>query len=143
MTADHRRAFVDTNILVYSRNPAETEKYPIARSLIENLWQSRRGRLSTQVCSEYLVTVTRKLARPLDESEAWDDVESLLAWDPVPLDRECLAIARHVQIRYQSSWWDSLIVAAASIAGCEIIYTEDLNHGQEYLGIRAVDPFAS
>ncbi len=50
-------------------------------------------------------------------------------------------VARRVQIRYKLSWWDSLIIAAASIAGCETILSEDINHSQNYLGIKVVNPF--
>ncbi len=135
------KAFVDTNILVYSRDLSEPVKGEVARTLVRSLWQNRNGRISTQVCSEYFVTVTKKLSAPMNEQEAWDDVEDLMAWNPVPISQECLKIGRQVQLRYRLSWWDSLIVAAASISGCEKIYTEDLNHRQEYLGMQIINPF--
>ena len=56
-----------------------------------------------------------------------------------PLVKE--AVATHQ--RYQLSYWDSLIVAAARDAGCTEIHSEDLNHGQNYGGVVVVNPFRS
>lgn len=133
--------FVDTNILVYSRDSREIEKQQKAAAILRKLWQERRGRISTQVLNEYYVTVTGKLQTKIPSIEAWQDVEDLESWNPVPIDIHCLKVGRHVQLRYKISWWDSLIVAAASIAGCETILSEDLNPGQDYLGMRVVNPF--
>ncbi len=136
------RTFVDTNILVYSRDSHEPGKQRIAAESLGHLWLKGSGRISTQVLNEYFVTVSRKLTYHLSEEEAWEDVEDLESWNPVPVDIKCLKIARHVQIRYKISWRDSLIIAAASIAGCDTILSEDLNHGQQYLGVRVENPFA-
>ncbi len=136
------RVFVDTNVLVYSRDITEEEKHRAALEIVRRLWESRSGAISTQVCSEYYVTVTRKLDPGLPPEEAWEDVAALLAWRPVPIDAECLRIARHAEARYSLSWWDSLIVAAARIAECSQIVSEDLSAGQEYLGIAVRNPFA-
>jgi predicted nucleic acid-binding protein len=133
--------FVDTNILVYSRDRHEPGKQFIAQEALKRLWKGKHGRISTQVLNEYFVTVTRKLTHGLSETEAWEDVEDLETWNPVPVDMYCLKTGRHVQLRYGISWWDSLIIAAASIAGCETILSEDLNPGQDYLGIMVVNPF--
>jgi predicted nucleic acid-binding protein len=133
--------FVDTNILVYSRDSYEPGKQHIAREALKRLWERKNGRISTQVLNEYFVTVTRKLTHKLSEPDAWEDVEDLESWNPVPVDMYCLKTGRHVQLRYGLSWRDSLIVAAASIAGCETILSEDLNPGQQYLGITVVSPF--
>jgi len=133
--------FVDTNVLVYSRDASEPAKQLIAREALKRLWAGKNGRISTQVLNEYYVTVTGKLTRKLSETQAWEDVEDLEAWNPVPVDIYCLKTGRHVQLRYGISWWDSLIVAAASISGCETILSEDLNHGQRYLGMKVVNPF--
>ena len=56
---------------------------------------------------------------------------------------KCLRVGRHVQAGYGLSWWDSLIIAAASIGQCETILSEDLNPDQKYLGITVVDPFSN
>lgn len=135
------KQFVDTNVLVYSRDTTETEKHTIASDTIQRLWEDRTGVISTQVCNEYFVTVTSKLNPGLPEDEAWDDLEALFSWNPIPVDVGCVRIARHVHARYRLSWWDCLIVAACSIAGCSRLLSEDLNPQQEYLGIQVIDPF--
>ena len=76
--------FVDTNILLYARDASETEKQKIAAEKLDRLWDQQNGRLSTQVLNEYFVKVTRKLKPGLSPEEAWDDVEALNAWDPLP-----------------------------------------------------------
>ncbi len=135
------KQFVDTNVLVHSRDTTEAEKHAIAADIMRRLWQDRSGVISTQVCSEFYVTVTRKLDPGLSPEEAWEDIDALLAWNPVPVDASCIRVARHVELRYGLSWWDSLIIAACSQAGCTEILSEDLNPGQEYLGIRVTNPF--
>lgn len=135
------RVFVDTNVLVYSRDTTEPDKHAIATQLMRRLWRDRTGVISTQVCNEYYVTVTRKLVPGLPADIAWDDVDALFAWDPVPVDTACMRVARHVELRYHLAWWDSLIIAAASQSGCTAILSEDLSAGPEYLGMRVENPF--
>lgn len=135
------KVFVDTNILVYQRDKADPVKQAKAHQVVTNLWVERSGRLSVQVCNEYFVTVTRKLKPGLDEASAWEDVEALMAWEPSPLDLKTIIKARETQVRYGLSWWDSLIVASAFVLGCQAICSEDLNAGQEYFGMRVINPF--
>ena len=134
------RTFVDTNILVYDRDEADPVKHRRAHGAVTELWQNRNGRVSVQVCNEYFVTVTRRLKPGLSEESAWDDLEALSAWEPSPMDFKTLAKAREAQVRYRLSWWDSLIVASAFFGDCTQIYSEDLNPGQNYFGVRVVNP---
>jgi predicted nucleic acid-binding protein len=134
--------FVDTNILLYWRDASEPEKQAIAAAKLAELWETRAGRLSVQVLNEYFVNVTRKLDPGLSPEEAWDDIEALFAWDPLPIDMPMLTRAFAVQRRYQLSWWDSMIVAAAEAAGCTRILSEDLSHDMNYFGITVENPFA-
>lgn len=134
--------FVDTNILLYSRVASEPGKQAIAAAKLADLWETRAGRLSVQVLNEYFVNVTRKLDPGLSPEEAWDDIEALSAWDPLPIDMPILTRAFAVQRRYHLSWWDSMIVAAAEAAGCTRILSEDLSHDTSYFGITVENPFA-
>ena len=134
--------FVDTNVLVYARDADERRKGRIAREWLERLWRTGRGRLSYQVLAEYYVTVTAKLRPGLPVSRARADIRDLLAWRPVAVDRHVLEEAFAVQDRRGLSWWDSLIVAAARLAGCAALLTEELQDGQDLDGLRAVDPVA-
>lgn len=136
------RTFIDTNILLYSRDASEPEKQGIAEAALRQHWESRTGRISIQVLNEYFVTVTRKLKPGLAAPEAWEDVESLMVWNPVALDSALLAKGYLILQRYPLSLWDALIVAAADASDCSRILSEDLSSKQEYNGIRVVNPFA-
>jgi predicted nucleic acid-binding protein len=133
--------FVNTNVLVYARDASEAEKQPLASAWIETLWESREGRLSTQVLQEYYVAVTRKLDPGLDRDQARTDVRALEAWRPLDLDAPLLESAWEAEDRFGFAFWDTLIVAAARRLGCAHLLTEDLQDGQDLDGIVVVDPF--
>ncbi|KPK60427.1 MAG: twitching motility protein PilT [Gemmatimonas sp. SG8_38_2] len=133
--------FVDTNVLVYRRDSAQGEKQARAEAWMERLWGERNGRLSYQVLQEYYVTVTSKLRPGLDTESARNDVRSLLAWHPIVVDGGVVENAWATQDRYQLSWWDALIVAAAQVANCRYLLSEDLQDGQELGEVRVVSPF--
>ena len=133
--------FVDTNVLLYSRDASEPAKQAQAAARLDELWENRCGRISVQVLNEYFVNVTRKLDPGLSSEEAWDDIEALSVWDPLPIDMALLTRAYATQRRYGLSWWDAMIIAAAEAAGCTRILSEDLSDGASYFGIRVENPF--
>jgi predicted nucleic acid-binding protein len=133
--------FVDTNVLVYARDASDPEKQATAAAWIEHLWTSAGGRLSVQVLQEYYVTVTRKMDPGLSADEARADVRDLAAWRPIRIDEAIIESAWLLEDRYQLSFWDSLIVAAAQAAGCGTLLTEDLQDGLDVDGLRIADPF--
>lgn len=137
------RAFVDTNILVYARDTGAGDKQVRAADLIEKLWRDRTGRIGVQILNEYFVTVTRKLKPGMPSDLAWADVEALKAWDPVPMDWRLMETARVLHRVFALSWWDALVVAAAQLAGCDILYSEDLADGTDYRGVVVRNPFAA
>lgn len=133
--------FVDTNILVYALDAGAGEKQRQAAAWTESVWRSGRGRVSTQVLHEFYVTVTQKLRPGLDRSAARVEVRGLMSWRPVQLDEVMLESAWDVQDRFQLSFRDALIVAAARAAGCGYLLTEDLQDGQMLDDLRIVNPF--
>lgn len=136
------KRFVDTNILLYARDASEVDKQPIAEALIRELWETRTGCVSVQVLNEYFVNVTQKLKPGLSRAEAWGDLEALHAWEPIPITYPLLVRSNRIQTRYDLSWWDSLIVAAAVDSNCNEILSEDLSSEQIYEGIPVVNPFS-
>lgn len=134
-------SFVDTNVLVYARDPRNRQKQLLAAELIARLWQDRAGRTSMQVLNEYYATVTRKLGSHVDPEEAWDDVLILMAWSPQPIDREILIAARAIEQRYRTSWWDATIVAAAQAQRCKVLLSEDFQDGMVFGQLRVRNPF--
>lgn len=135
------RVFVDTSVLVYLRDGRDPEKQRRAAEWMARLWESRAGRLSTQVLHEYYVTVTAKLDPGLTAEEAREDVLALAAWHPVGTTLGLTEAAWDIQDRWGFSFWDALIVAGARADGCDILLTEDLSHGQELDGLRVASPF--
>lgn len=133
--------FVDTNVLVYARDLTEPEKRDRANAWLTHLWRTGEGRVSFQVLNEYYVTVTRKLKPGFTAAEAQLDVRRYLTWSPRPLDAPVLETAWAVEQRHRTSFWDALVVAAAQLAGCEVLLTEDLSHDRDFEGVRVVDPF--
>ncbi len=135
-------AFVDTNVLVYSRDAGEPVKQGKARNLLGLLWKSRQGRLSQQVLQEYYVTVTRKLKPGLPKSDARSDIDALLAWQPLTATTENFAQAWEIEDRFGLSWWDSLIVTSALQCRCQVLFSEDMQDGLEIGSLRIVNPFS-
>ncbi len=135
--------FFDTNILVYSEEGPTTEKGRIAGALVSRCIETGQGRLSSQVLGEYFVTVTRKIKTPLDQETARRRVELLSCMPVVAIDAPMVLAAIGAMLRYGISYWDSQILAAAAASGATVLYSEDLNSGQEYLGLKVENPFAS
>lgn len=144
MTADPLagtgRVFVDTNVLVYVYDNDEPHKQQVAAQTLAEVG-AERVVLSAQVLNEFVVTVTRKLARPLDEARTREAVEVLGQLDVVPVDAGLVAAGVLRSQRSQLSLWDALVVEAARRAGCTTLLTEDLHAGTDYDGVRVVDPF--
>jgi len=141
MSADGPREFVDANVLVYAFDASAAEKKARAEALLARLWTSGMGCLSVQVLQEFFVIVTRKVPRPLSPDVAAERVREFTAW-PVfaPTAADVLgAIA--LQQEAKLSFWDAMIVHSASEAGCEILWSEDLRHGQTIRGVEIRNPF--
>ena len=133
--------FVDTNVLVYARDARDPVKQEAAEHWLRTLWAARSGRVSSQVLSEYYVVVTEKHRPGIDREEARADIRSLMSWGPIPVGSVVIQGAWTIQDRHGLSWWDSLIVSAAQVAGCTFLLTEDLEHERVFDGVQVVDPF--
>ena len=134
--------FVDTNVLLYSvsTQPEEARKSAVARAVLK----SRDLVLSVQVLQEFYVQFTRPSRRdPLSHDDALAFIET---WKRFPIVDVTLGLfdeAMAVKVRHQLSYWDSAIVAAARIAGCDELLSEDMSAGQDYGGVKVANPFAT
>jgi predicted nucleic acid-binding protein len=133
--------FVDTNVLVYARDPRDLVKQSRAAAWMEHLWRRQLGRTSVQVLSEYYATMTRKLDPGLRAADAWDDVQALFAWQPSPVDVQLLERGRDIVQRHRLAWWDALVVASAEAQGCALLLSEDFQDGGVYAGVTVRSPF--
>lgn len=136
MTADE---MVDTNILVYaaSRLPEDEPKAAVSRDL---LLKAGIG-LSAQVLQEFIVVSARKVRSPWSIDDALDWVEALEDFPCLPVDGALVRYGAELAVRHRVSYWDGAILAAAFRLNAEVLYTDDLNHGQLYGSVRVVNPF--
>jgi predicted nucleic acid-binding protein len=134
------KCFVDTNILVYAHDASAGLKHDRARELVEGLWQSRAGVVSTQVLQELSVNVRKNATKPLSPEATRELVSDYLAWHVVVNDGEAVLAALDLERRYRVSFWDALIIHAAQVGAVEVLYSEDLSDGQRYGDVRVVNP---
>jgi predicted nucleic acid-binding protein len=92
---------------------------------------------------EFFVAAVTKRRLQMTHDEAIAVLHSLAAFPVCPVSRELVLRAIDVKGRHPISYWDAAIIAAAQQLGCAIVYSEDLNHGQEYDGVRVLNPFLS
>lgn len=133
------RRFLDTNVLIYADDLDAGAKREVARGLLEEALSSGDGVLSTQVLQEFYVISTGKLG--VEPAVARRKVELLAEMDLVRIDLELILAAVDLHRLHSFSFWDALIVRAASVAGCGVLLTEDLQHGRVVDGVRIENPF--
>ena len=115
---------VDTNVLVYAHDASAGVKHGLARTLVEDLWRSRSGVVSTQVLQELSVSVRKKAAHALDLHATWDLVPDYFAWHVGVDDGDAVLAALDLEERYKVSFRDALMIHAAQAAGGELLYSE-------------------
>jgi predicted nucleic acid-binding protein len=137
------KVFIDTNILIYAHDLDAGEKHTISATILKHLWETETGIISAQVLQEFYVNVTRKIPNPLPKTKAREIIQSYLMWHVELNDIKTIFAASEFEERYNLSFWDALIVAAACNAKVEKILTEDLNHGQRIEGVFIENPSSS
>ena len=135
------KCFLDTNILVYAFDISAGQKHEVAKRIVIDLWDTKDGILSTQVLQEFFVSVTKKIPKPMDAGLAREIVSDFLKWHIVVNDENSLLEAIDIHIRYNYSFWDSLLIQAAIRSGAVLLLTEDLTDSQEIKGISIKNPF--
>jgi len=135
--------FVDTNILMYAHDRDAGVKHERARQLIEHLWTTQQGALSTQVLQELCVSLRRRVAHPLPSDDIAKLIEDYLSWEIVINTPQAIIAALAIETRYKISYWDALILHAADSCGAAVLYSEDLSHGQRYGAVEVLNPLRS
>ena len=135
------RAFVDTNVIVYANDVADEPRHSIAKDLTSTLALDENGVISTQVLQEYASCALNKLRQP--PAEAAEQIAFYArSMKVVQVTPELIGRAITLHGEHKINYWDACIIAAAESAGCSELYSEDLNAGQSYSGVRVVNPFA-
>lgn len=133
------KTFVDTNILFYTLDHRDREKSEVARHAVRRLLAADEATVSSQVANELAGNIIRRLGRT--PAEALGLCRGLRRFGYVPTTLDSLDRALFIMQTASISFWDAAIVASASEAGCSVLLTEDLNHGQIIAGVQIRNPF--
>jgi predicted nucleic acid-binding protein len=132
--------FLDSNVLLYSCSAAAEDA--CKRQVAEDLILNRPFAISAQVLQEFIANALGKPRLGITESNI-DATLQLAAMVRVqPVTHELVVSAVMLRRRLQLSQWDATIIAAAAELGCTTVYSEDMNDGQDYGGVRVVNPFS-
>ena len=131
--------FLDTNVVVYAAAGRGADEWKRRRAL-EILERADFG-LSGQVLQEFYVTVTEKARVKLAGRDAAEWIERLSLRPVAAIDEGIVKEAISLSVRYQISYWDGALIAAARSLDTRVLYTEDLNHGQSYADVQVLNPF--
>ncbi len=132
--------FFDTNVLLYADDADAGAKTKIARELLRCSMAERTGVVSTQVLQEFYVNARKKLQ--LDGAAARARIEVYLGFDVVTVTPALLLAAVDLNRLDSVSFWDALVIRAAEHAGCDTLFSEDLQAGRRFGPVRVVNPFA-
>ena len=133
--------FLDTNVLLYAYSPFEEEREK--RRIAHEILAATDNAISAQVLKEFYWQSTRpSTPSSLAPTDARDIVEGLRRFPIVPVTYEIVVAAITISTRYQLSYWDGAILAAARSLGCDTVYSEDLSSTQTYDGLSVINPFS-
>lgn len=135
------KMFIDTNILIYAFDVSAGKKHQVASHILNDLWNSGLGVLSTQVLQEFYINVVQKIQKPIDQKMAQEIIRDLLKWHVVVNNGDSILDAIDISEKYGYSFWDSLIIEAALTGGVSVLLSEDLQHGQIISGVTISNPF--
>ena len=131
--------FIDTNVVVYASDPSDSRKNELAVEILADAFDNDQYVISSQVLNEFVNTALNKLKK--SDEEVVGHLRQLKTMRVVPVSAEWLERAVEMRSRYDLQFYDSLLLAAAEALGCDKFLTEDLNDGQMYGRIKAVNPF--
>jgi predicted nucleic acid-binding protein len=132
--------FIDTNILLYAVCPGSHERAKAEKA--RDILRRDDLALSVQVLQEFYVQSTRPTrTQPLSHADAAALITLWLRFHVVELSVRLMQTALRLKDRYQTSYWDAAVLAAADTAGCTELLSEDLNPGQSYEAVRVINPF--
>jgi predicted nucleic acid-binding protein len=131
--------FVDTNVLLYAASGRVADMAKTARAL--EVLTNQQICLSFQVLQEFYANAVNPKKLGMAPAEAADWCNAWLQCPIASLGLETFVRTLELVRRYQINNWDAAILAAAQQLGCTIVYSEDLNHGQDYGGVLVENPF--
>ena len=136
------RSFLDTNVFVYAFLSRADPRSAQANALVARAVTDTKSVVSYQVIQEFINVVSKKPSPGWDRSDLRQYIHDVLS--PMLKVHSSIALfERAMEMHFSSriSWYDSLIVAAAVEAECDVLYTEDLQDGQRIGGLLIQNPF--
>jgi predicted nucleic acid-binding protein len=134
------KCFVDTDILVYAHDRSAGAKHLRAQMLLEQLWTSGWGVLSTQVLEELCIHLCRNAGNPLPIEEVCLLIRDYSTWEVIASTPASVHEALEIVMRHKFPFWDALILEAAERAGASILYSEHLATSPRFGAIQIVNP---
>ena len=135
------RSFIDTNVLIYAEASDVPAKQRTALDLLKRLYEEALGVLSTQVLQEYCNVALKKLRLPVQHVRAQLDLYE--QFEVIQVTPAIIHAGLDLHQTRSVAFYDAIIVASAQIAGCNVLWTEDLRAGEIVGGVRIVNPFAA
>lgn len=133
------KVFLDTNVFLYAFLDQDVAKKTTAVKILTTALRQGNGCVSLQIAKEFCNVMTKRSAKPV--SEVATALELISRFKCMEGSFGMVRHALEIKVQYGIQFYDALIVAAAEASGCDEILTEDLNDGQVYCGIKAVNPF--
>jgi predicted nucleic acid-binding protein len=134
------KCFVDTDILIYAHDRSAGVKHLRAQMLLEQLWTSGWGVISTQVIEELCIHLCRNAGNPLPIEEVCLLIRDYSAWEVVPNTPASIQEALDIVLRHKVPFLDALILEAAERSGASILYSEHLATTHRYGAVQLVNP---
>ena len=131
--------FIDSNVLVYAVDPRDARKQQVAKSIVKAARDPLSYVISAQVINEFANVALGKLGMSATDVGKFIELFKVIRTVDVRLPWSSRAL--EIMDRYDLQYYDSLLLAAAEANDCDEFWSEDLNDGQLYCGIKAVNPF--
>jgi predicted nucleic acid-binding protein len=135
------RIFIDTNIIVYTLDSENILKQTKAKVILDQFYSNQNYIISTQVVQEFCNVALRKLEPQVPEKMLSEFIATFPSGQIELINLNTIDKALSVKTQYKYSFWDSLIIASAIHAGCNLLYTEDLKDHQSIDNLMIVNPF--
>jgi predicted nucleic acid-binding protein len=132
--------FIDTNILLYAKDPKATDKRARALAWLDALAERDLAIISPQVMNEFTHNILRKFPH-VGHAELVDNLEAMRPWCLAVMNADTALEGLAIHRRYRFSFYDSALVATALGYGCDLFLSENLSHGQKLIDLRVVNPF--
>jgi len=134
------KCFVDVDILIYAHDRSAGIKHLRAQMLLEQLWASGWGVISTQVIEELCINLCRNAVNPLPIEEVCLLIRDYSAWEVVSTTPTSIQEALDIVLRHKVPFQDALILEAAERSGASILYSEHLASMPRYGSVQLVNP---